>query len=153
MVSYGILKAADAQCFSVQGAIDPGSIALLLAAIFLAAVTSTVSLASKQCLEDYEPNDEKRSERIELEASKPIDAEKCSNDDEAINEKAGAEQCPNNIEEKNEEADVERVPDSVKGNSEVETKMMKIRSPPFVFTDLQFLLRPTTIEKSGTDDV
>jgi len=53
MVSYGVLKEADAQCFSVQGSIDPGSISLLAAAILLAILNSVVTLANKQCLGDY----------------------------------------------------------------------------------------------------
>jgi len=53
MVLYGILKEVDAQCFSVQGSIDPGSIVLLAAAILLAFVNSVVTLANKQCLEEY----------------------------------------------------------------------------------------------------
>lgn len=61
MVSYGILKEEDAQCFSVQGSIDPGSIALLVAAILLAFVNSVVTLASKQCLADYDTSQESQS--------------------------------------------------------------------------------------------
>ena len=66
MVSYGILKEEDAQCFSVQGSIDPGSIALLVAAILLAFVNSVVTLASKQCLADY---DTSQSNQIAPEAN------------------------------------------------------------------------------------
>ena len=54
MVSYGILKEVDAQCFSVQGSIDPGSLVLLAAAILLAFVNSVVTLANKQCLGEYQ---------------------------------------------------------------------------------------------------
>jgi len=55
MVSYGILKEIDAQCFGIQGSIDPGSVSLLAAAILLAIINSVVSLASKQSLADYGP--------------------------------------------------------------------------------------------------
>ena len=70
MVSYGILKEVDAQCFSVQGSIDPGSIALLVAAILLAFVNSVVTLASKQCLVDYDASQDSQSDQI---VSKPND--------------------------------------------------------------------------------
>ncbi len=65
MVSYGILKEEDAQCFSVQGSIDPGSIALLVAAILLAFVNSVVTLASKQCLADYDTSQEPNDDSVE----------------------------------------------------------------------------------------
>ncbi len=137
MVSYGILKAADAQCFSVQGAIDPGSIALLVAAIILAVVSSVVSLASKQCLEDCDSTNEKRSDQIAPETGESL----------------GVEKCPNIAEENNEGDTVEEIPNNSKENNEEPTKMTDIRSPPFLFTDLQGWLLTSTKEKSGIEDV
>lgn len=81
MVSYGILKEVDAQCFSVQGSIDPGSIALLLAAILLAFVNSIVTLASKQCLVDYDASQKSQTNQI---VSKP-------NDDSAESSEQGSD--------------------------------------------------------------
>jgi len=48
MVYYGILKEEDAQCFGVQGAIEPGSFTLVAAAILLALLNSFVTKATKQ---------------------------------------------------------------------------------------------------------
>jgi len=88
MVSYGILKEADAQCFSVQGSIDPGSIALLVAAILLALVNSVVSLANKQCLEDYGAPRENRTHQIASEPNESAAVEKHPNSDNADNEES-----------------------------------------------------------------
>lgn len=48
MVNYGILKNEDAQCFSVQGSIEPGSFTLVAAAILLTLLNSFVTKATKQ---------------------------------------------------------------------------------------------------------
>jgi hypothetical protein len=48
MAQYGILKIEDAQCFSVEGYIAPGSIILAVAAIILALVNTIVNKAVKQ---------------------------------------------------------------------------------------------------------
>jgi len=48
MVYYDILKEEDAQCFGVQGAIEPGSFTLVAAAIVLALLNSFVTKATRQ---------------------------------------------------------------------------------------------------------
>lgn len=127
MVSYGILKEADAQCFSVQGSIDPGSIALLVAAILLALVNSVVTLASKQCLEDNGAPGENETHQT---ASEPSE------------ESAAAEEHLDGAKENEEE------------ETPIETTTNKIRPPPFVFTDIhRWLLMPTKTSKKDTDDV
>jgi hypothetical protein len=49
MVDYGILNPEDAQCFSVQGSIEPGSFTLVASAILLALLNSFVTKATRQC--------------------------------------------------------------------------------------------------------
>jgi hypothetical protein len=62
MVSYAILKEEDAQCFTVQGSINPGSLSLLMASILLAIMNSVITLANNQCLWEYRgPYYERRS--------------------------------------------------------------------------------------------
>jgi hypothetical protein len=48
MVEYGILNPEDAQCFSVQGSIEPGSFTLVASAILLALLNSFVTKATRQ---------------------------------------------------------------------------------------------------------
>mmetsp|Transcript_54468 Transcript_54468/g.61620 ORF Transcript_54468/g.61620 Transcript_54468/m.61620 type:complete len:608 (+) Transcript_54468:14-1837(+) len=48
LVSYEILKEEDAQCFGVQGAIEPGSFTLVAAAMLLALLNSFVTKATRQ---------------------------------------------------------------------------------------------------------
>ena len=48
MVDYGILNPEDAQCFSVQGSIEPGSFTLVASAILLALLNSFVTKATRQ---------------------------------------------------------------------------------------------------------
>jgi len=48
LVSYEILKEEDAQCFGVQGAIEPGSFTLVAAAMVLALLNSFVTKATRQ---------------------------------------------------------------------------------------------------------
>jgi len=144
MVSYGILKEADAQCFSVQGSIDPGSIALLVAAILLALVNSVVTLASKQCLDDYSaPLDRQAQQILPLEPSEAAAVETHPNsDNENTEETAIVETHPNSDNENSENENTEETANST-----------KIRPPPFVFTDIhRWLLRSIEITKD-TDNV
>ena len=48
MAQNGVLKAEDAQCFSVEGYIEPGSVILAVAAVILALVNTFVNKAVKQ---------------------------------------------------------------------------------------------------------
>ena len=48
MVSYGILKEEDAQCFGVQGTIRAGSFTLFAAAMLLTLLNSFVTKATRQ---------------------------------------------------------------------------------------------------------
>ena len=48
MVSYGVLKEEDAQCFGVQGTIRAGSFTLFAAAMLLALLSSFVTKATRQ---------------------------------------------------------------------------------------------------------
>lgn len=52
MAQFGILKLEDAQCFSVQGFIEPGSILLATAAVLLAFLNTVVNKAVKQYFYD-----------------------------------------------------------------------------------------------------
>jgi Paraquat-inducible protein A len=59
MVQYGILKEEDAQCFSVAGFIEPGSIVLATAAIILAFLNTVVNKAVVQYFYDQKSELEK----------------------------------------------------------------------------------------------
>mmetsp|Transcript_5858 Transcript_5858/g.16690 ORF Transcript_5858/g.16690 Transcript_5858/m.16690 type:complete len:1343 (-) Transcript_5858:136-4164(-) len=52
LVQYGLIEETDAQCFSVQGSLEPGSLTLVLAAVWLALLNSFVTKATRQC--DFE---------------------------------------------------------------------------------------------------
>ena len=57
MVYYGVIKEEDAQCFSVQGSIEPGSFTLVAAAVFLALLNSFVTKATRQYFFEMKNND------------------------------------------------------------------------------------------------
>eukprot|EP00534_Pseudo-nitzschia_fraudulenta_P007819 CAMPEP_0201146050 /NCGR_PEP_ID=MMETSP0851-20130426/7775_1 /ASSEMBLY_ACC=CAM_ASM_000631 /TAXON_ID=183588 /ORGANISM="Pseudo-nitzschia fraudulenta, Strain WWA7" /LENGTH=1436 /DNA_ID=CAMNT_0047421477 /DNA_START=89 /DNA_END=4399 /DNA_ORIENTATION=+ len=52
MVRYGVVVEADAQCFRVEGSIDPGSLWLFAAAALLALLNSVVTRAANDALRD-----------------------------------------------------------------------------------------------------
>ena len=54
MVRYGVIEEEDAQCFTVQAMLEPGSIALVVAAVLLALLNSLVTKAAKQVAFDTE---------------------------------------------------------------------------------------------------
>ena len=55
--------------------------------------------------------------------------------------------------ENNEGDTVEEIPNGAKENNEEPTNMTDIRSPPFLFTDLQGWLLTSIKEKSEIEDV
>lgn len=59
IVQFGILKPEDAQCFSVEGFIEPGSIILAVSAVLLALLNTIVSKAVTQYFYDQESELEK----------------------------------------------------------------------------------------------
>ncbi|KAG7360516.1 paraquat-inducible protein A domain containing protein [Nitzschia inconspicua] len=81
MVQLGILQPEDAQCFSVQGFIEPGSILLAVAALILAFLNTVVNKAVAQYFYD---------QKIELEK------ELISDDDVAVDNAELVEQPLNN---------------------------------------------------------
>eukprot|EP00536_Pseudo-nitzschia_multiseries_P008906 jgi/Psemu1/257673/estExt_Genewise1Plus.C_2360017 len=48
LLQYGLIEEADAQCFSVQGSLEPGSLTLVVAAVWLALLNSFVTKATRQ---------------------------------------------------------------------------------------------------------
>jgi len=125
MVSYGILKDADAQCFSVQGYIDPGSISLLVAAILLAILNSVVSLASNQLLAEQD----RRQER-----SNPSESEVVEESAKEGNQSSGSQTSGSSQERQ---------------NGDVLGEETKIRPLPIIFTDAYGWL----LHSGNTDDV
>lgn len=67
MVRYGVIREEDAQCFSVQGSLEPGSFALAAAAVLLALLNSFVTKATRQyeyeCECEYDCKREHEHER------------------------------------------------------------------------------------------
>jgi hypothetical protein len=59
MAQFGILKVEDAQCFRVEGLIEPGSVVLAVAAVFLAFLNTVVNKAVAQYFYDQKSELEK----------------------------------------------------------------------------------------------
>ena len=68
LVFYGILKAEDAQCFSVESTIEGGSYSLALGAILLAITTSFVNKAIIQYFRDIKKNEADSEQEYESDA-------------------------------------------------------------------------------------
>jgi len=123
MVNYGILEEIDAQCYGIQGSIEPGSIALLVAAIVLALVNSVVTLANNQCLKDYGLS----AQDQRLESSEPIKSNTAAKD-------------PTDVKEGSQTSGSSKPP-----SNEETTETSAIRPFPFVFTDVYRWLLTATI--------
>lgn len=138
MVSYGVLKEDDAQCFSVQGSIDPGSISLLAAAILLAILNSVVTLANKQCLGDYVGQNAGSSEasRSAIE-EEPVVAAK----QEGSSQTSSGSSNPQNP-----------IGDEPQDDGTTNAETTKIRPFPVVFTDVYrwLLTAPTNATATAT---
>lgn len=73
LVYYGILKAEDAQCFSVESTIEGGSYILALGAVLLAITTSFVNKAIIQYFRDIKKNDTDREREYESDTESGVD--------------------------------------------------------------------------------
>ena len=76
MVHFGILKEEDAQCYSVQGTIEPGSFALVAAAFLLALLNSFITKSTNQYFLEKKNGDDNQTCFADVESSHHLDGEK-----------------------------------------------------------------------------
>jgi hypothetical protein len=126
MVDYGLLNPEDAQCFSVQGSIEPGSFTLVASAILLALLNSFVTKATRQ----YNYFEKRR--RLQEENEHNNEVLHC--DDDVVDVENST--TSSNHHDKNNDDDTKKITASSSISS------TKLRPIPVMFTDTyRWLLR------------
>jgi hypothetical protein len=121
MVEYGILNPEDAQCFSVQGSIEPGSFTLVASAILLALLNSFVTKATRQ----YNYFEKRR--RLQEE----INNEHNNNNNDAVDSEKNSSSTSTH-DDKNVDNDAKKISTSAATSS---LSSIELRPIPVMFTD------------------